>query len=229
MKSGTNSIKGSGYAYFRDPDLNSRTDPTLVVAPGTTPLRGSKLRMYGGTVGGPIRTNKIFSFTSFEQWDDTRPLSIIRTVPTELERQGNFSQSTTAGGVVRTIFNPFTSTIDPATGRVVRTPFAGNAIPSAMFDPVAVKMLAGAVGGGNYHGLADFHQKSLFLGMMHFQDPYNWDIDRIHKCDIHYATPDPECDLDYTPNVARERTIRAGLSNSFGFGGTNACLVLRAV
>ena len=46
---------------------------------------------------------------------------------------------------------------------------------------------------------------------------------------INYATPDPECDLDYTPNEARQRPIRSGLSNSFGFGGTNACLVMRAV
>lgn len=140
MKSGTNTMRGSGYAYFRDPSMNARTDPTLVVAPGTTPLRGSTLRMYGGTVGGPIRKNKFFFFTSFENWDDTRPQSIIRTVPTELERRGDFSQSL-SGGVVRTIYNPFTSTVDPATGRVVRTPFAGNVIPSTLFDPVAVKML----------------------------------------------------------------------------------------
>ena len=46
---------------------------------------------------------------------------------------------------------------------------------------------------------------------------------------VNYTTPDPECDLDYTPNVARETRVRAGLSNSFGFGGTNACLVMRAV
>ena len=46
---------------------------------------------------------------------------------------------------------------------------------------------------------------------------------------INYVTPDPECDLDYTPNAARERRIAAGLSNSFGFGGTNACLLMRAV
>ena len=39
--------------------------------------------MYGGTVGGPIKRGKIFSFTSFEQWDDKRPISIVRTVPTE--------------------------------------------------------------------------------------------------------------------------------------------------
>ena len=46
---------------------------------------------------------------------------------------------------------------------------------------------------------------------------------------INYTTPDPECNLDYTPNVARQQTIRAALSNSFGYGGTNACLVMRAV
>ena len=43
---------------------------------------------------------------------------------------------------------------------------------------------------------------------------------------INYTTPDPDCDLDYVPNVARAQRVDAVLSNSFGFGGTNACLVL---
>ena len=44
---------------------------------------------------------------------------------------------------------------------------------------------------------------------------------------INYETPDPECDLDYVPNVARQAEVNVCLSNSFGMGGQNCCLVLK--
>ena len=46
---------------------------------------------------------------------------------------------------------------------------------------------------------------------------------------INYKTPDPECDLDYIPNIAKERPINTAISNSFGFGGTNAVLVFKNI
>ena len=51
--------------------------------------------------------------------------------------------------------------------------------------------------------------------------------DQIAPPTINHENPDPECDLDYVPNQARPMTIEYALSNSFGFGGTNGCLIFK--
>ena len=51
--------------------------------------------------------------------------------------------------------------------------------------------------------------------------------DQVAPATINYQTPDPDCDLDYVPNTARQMKIETTLSNSFGFGGTNGSLIFR--
>ncbi len=139
MKAGTNQFHGTAIANGRSPRFNAFNDPTLKRTTGAdeTNFRGTNLKIFGGTLGGPIIKNKLFTFTSYEHWKDASPLSFILTVPTALERTGDFSQ-TKFGGVLRTIYDPLTSTGTSGT----RTAFAGNIIPSSRFDPTAVKLLA---------------------------------------------------------------------------------------
>jgi hypothetical protein len=160
MKSGTNQYHGSGYYHNRNPALNAFGDPTIVRAPGAdeTVFRGTDLKMYGGTMGGPIVKNKLFFFSSYEQWDDHRPITVKITLPTELERQGDFTQARVgkypgcpAGTTTcaRPIYDSKTSTgssgvrtqfSDPSRATAAN-PLGLNIIPIASFDKTALKLL----------------------------------------------------------------------------------------
>ena len=139
MKSGTNDFHGSLIGNWRNPKFNALSDPTIKRTAGAdeTNFRGTNLKIYGGTIGGPIIRNKLFTFTSYEHWNDASPLPFTLTVPTALERAGDFSQSV-RNGVIRTIYDPTTSTGSSGT----RTAFAGNKIDPGRFDPTALKLLA---------------------------------------------------------------------------------------
>jgi len=61
----------------------------------------------------------------------------------------------------------------------------------------------------DYTSLGEFHMKALFIGMMHFQDLYNYDIERVKRCVIHYGTPDgriiPFCAFNVLPEMYRDK------------------------
>lgn len=129
MKSGTNQWHGSGYYYGGDPDWNAVTDRS------TGQHSQNTFWNAGATLGMPLIKNKLFMFSSFEKQTDTSYRALSYTLPTELERRGDFSQSYNADGSLRVIYDPLTSRI--VNGRVVRDPFPGNVIPANRWDPVA--------------------------------------------------------------------------------------------
>jgi hypothetical protein len=150
MKGGTNSYHGSAFVNGRDPRFNAVTDPTLTRTAGAdeTNFRGTKLKIYGGTFGGPIFKNKLFTFTSYEHWNDAQPISFRLTVPTALERTGDFSQSV-RNGIIRNIFDPATSTgssgtrtqfSDPSRA-TAGNPLGLNIIPLNRLDATTLKLL----------------------------------------------------------------------------------------
>ena len=138
-KAGTNEIHGVGYYYGRNPAIDAASNG-LIHSPSL-----QKNSIWGGAMGGPIKKNKLFTFGSYEGWKETvpyRPYGGLLTLPTDLERTGDYSQSLNINGGLRTIYNPFTTQYNPKTGVATRTPFPGNKIPASMLDPTAVKMMA---------------------------------------------------------------------------------------
>jgi hypothetical protein len=133
MKSGTNQIRGSVYYFGGNPDWNATTNRVTGQRSQNTFWNG------GGTVGFPIKRNKIFLFSTFERQTDTSFRALTYTLPTDRERQGDFSQSFNANGSLRVIYDPLTSR--NVNGVIVRDPFPGNIVPRARWDAVATKML----------------------------------------------------------------------------------------
>ncbi len=137
-KSGTNQYKGSLFEYLR----NQKLDAPNYFAPivdGKKQSPALRYNVFGGVIGGPIVRNKTFFFFSYE--GSRRRNGSIRTltVPTALQKAGNFTETYNGRGVQVKIY-------DPATGRseggsTIRDPFPGNVIPAARMDRVGLNLL----------------------------------------------------------------------------------------
>jgi hypothetical protein len=144
-KSGTNAFHGNAYEFVR----NDAFDAPGYFAPivnGSKSAPELRYNVFGGTVGGPIRRNKTFFFFGYEAQRQRTGSVTTLTVPTALQRGGDFSQTYNAKGQVIPIYDPASTTF--VNGAAVRSPFPGNVIPRVDFDPVALNML-------NYYPLAN--------------------------------------------------------------------------
>lgn len=137
-KSGTNDFHGSVYNFLR----NSVFDANDFFSN----LRGSELgsfkrNQFGGVLGGPILRNRTFFLVSYEGLRERSLNTRTLTVPTLLERKGDFSQTFDRRGRLVAIFDPFTTRPNPSGRGFVRDPFPGNMIPEQRKDAVALKVM----------------------------------------------------------------------------------------
>ncbi len=137
FKSGNNKLHGSAYEFLRNSifDANNFFDNRRGAA-----LNSFKRSQYGGTVSGPIKQDKTFFMASYEGLRERSAASRIFTVPTAIERGGDFSQTRALNGNLIQIFDPFSTRANPA-GGFIRDAYAGNRIPAGRMDPVALNAM----------------------------------------------------------------------------------------
>src|SRR5207253_2175526 len=138
-KSGTNQLRGSLYENYRNDALDAPGFFAPIDSTGHRVAPELRYNVYGGTVGGPVKKNKTFFFVAYEGQRLRAGTTLTLTVPTLLQRQGDFSQTFNASGSLINIFDPATTTI--VNGRAIRTQFPVNVVPLNRIDPVALKAL----------------------------------------------------------------------------------------
>jgi outer membrane receptor protein involved in Fe transport len=142
-RSGTNQYHGSFYEFIRNTAFNANSYTNIV---NGLPRAAFHRNEFGLSSGGPVLLphlydghDRTFYFANYEGVRQLEPQTIIDTVPTALQRQGDFSQTYSAPGQLITIYDPQTSLPNPAkAGTYMRTPFPLNKIPANRLDPTGL-------------------------------------------------------------------------------------------
>jgi hypothetical protein len=137
FKSGTNQWHGTAYEFLRNSALDAND---FFANRRGQELLSFKRSQFGGVLNGPIIKDKTFFMVSFEALRERRADSTVTSVPTALERAGDFSQTKTTSGQPIIIYDPFSTKPNPSGSGYIRDAFPGNKIPASRFDPVAVNV-----------------------------------------------------------------------------------------
>lgn len=148
-KSGTNEFHGTLYEFFRNDVLDARNAFATQVASSTGRIKPVlRYNQYGGTVGGPVwipkvydGRNRTFFFVGYEQWRFRNSEIRRATVPTALERAGDFSNTRDANGVLFPVYDTATTRANPAGSGFIRDLMPGNLVPKSRQDPLSVRVL----------------------------------------------------------------------------------------
>jgi len=131
-KSGTNEFRGSAFWFYNGDSLNSNSYYNNYYYLAKSPLNR---QTYGGTLGGPIKKNKLFFFGSWEHFRDRRGGNYTYGVPTDKMRNGDFTEVAAAYSSFK-LYNPYTGT-----GGVGREQFSNYTIPGNLISPIATATL----------------------------------------------------------------------------------------
>ncbi len=164
-KSGTNVFHGTAYDFIERTPMFANTWANDAAK---TAKSNQSLDQYGYSVGGPVRIphlydgkDKTFFFNSWEGYDQNINLVSGTSVPTALQRAGDFSQTFNSSGALITIYDPSSGHL--VNGTWTRTPFAGNVIPPGQLDSVG-KALANAYPLPNTNSTALVNWQNNYLG-----------------------------------------------------------------
>jgi hypothetical protein len=203
MKSGTNEYHGSAYYFGRNPKFNALSN-SVTRSPNQV-----RNHVGGGTFGGPLLRNRLFTFAAYEQWKNKEPRVKIMTLPTDLERAGDFSQSLNRSSGVRAIYDPWTTVFDPANNRSTRTAFAGNRIPASRMDKTSLLFLQDVWkpnGPGDDQTRVNNFKLTYpwFLDYWNFSDRTDWNINDKWKMYARYSVIRTRLD---NPNYANSPAV----------------------
>jgi hypothetical protein len=142
-KSGTRSFHGDAFEFLRNNNLDANNYFNNLYGLARPQF---KRNQFGFTAGGPVyiphfykQRDKTFIFGTYEGLRQQTPTTLLTTVPTDLQRVGNFSQTYNQDGSLAVIYDPFSTKL--VNGQYVRTPFPNNTIPTAMLNPVSQKLM----------------------------------------------------------------------------------------
>lgn len=136
-KSGTNTLKGSAFEFFNNEKLNATP---YYFGRGAVPQKlPIERQTFGGTLGGPIRHNRLFFFGSYEGYISRLSQFAFFNVPDAALRNGDFNNALNTNGTLQRIYDPFTGDMETGTGRAQ---FASNVIPAGRMNAISRKLLA---------------------------------------------------------------------------------------
>lgn len=180
-KSGTNEFHGTVYHFLRNRSLNANDFFSNRAGRERAPF---VFNQYGAAVGGPIKRDKTFFYANWERFHQRTLDRAFRTVPTALQREGNFSQTLASANNPFSIYDPLTTRTDPNNpANRIRDAFPGAIIPASRIHP-AGRAVMGFYPMPNDPG-APFTQVNNFFGQASAPlDKHLWGV-RID----HYLSP----------------------------------------